>query len=533
MIPTSPIVDMSNLSVRFAPESPAVVNQVSLRLAPGQTLGLVGESGSGKSVTALALMGLLPFSAKCTADRLSLAGADILNAPPKTLRSLRGNTAAMVFQEPLSALNPLHTIERQITEPLLWHTGLSGTKARRKALELLEMVGIRDPGAKLNAYPHQLSGGQRQRVMIAMAVSTSPQVLIADEPTTALDVTVQQQILALLKRLQQEMHMALILISHDLAMVKDITGTTAVMHKGAVVEYRSTLELWEDAQHPYTQALLAAEPRGTPPAVPETAPEILTVDRLRVWFALKKGVLKRTQGYVKAVDGIGLTLRQGQALGIVGESGSGKTTLGLALVRLIASEGRIHFAGQRLDALKSADLRPLRKRLQIIFQDPFGSLNPRLNTTAIISEGLAVHEHLSEAERDQRVVEIMRLVGLDPALRYRYPHEFSGGQRQRIAIARALILNPEVLVLDEPTSSLDRSIQSQILELLRRLQQKLGISYIFISHDLKLVKALCHNILVMDEGCCVEQGPTATVLGAPQSKSTVRLVQAAFGTALN
>ena len=533
MTSNTAIVDIRNLSVRFDPDSPAAVNQVSLRLAPGQTLGLVGESGSGKSVTALALMGLLPVSAQCTAERLRLAGVDIKNAPRKTLRNLRGNTAAMVFQEPLSALNPLHSIERQITEPLQWHAGLSGAKARSKALELLDLVGITEPSTKLSAYPHQLSGGQRQRVMIAMAVSTSPQVLIADEPTTALDVTVQRQILALLKRLQQEMHMALILISHDLSMVKDITSTTAVMHKGTVVEYRSTAKLWEDAQHPYTQALLAAEPQGTPLPVPETAPTILTVDDLRVWFALKKGIFKRTQGHVKAVDGVDLALQKGQAIGIVGESGSGKTTLGLALVRLIASQGRIQFAGQRLDVLKSADLRALRQRLQIIFQDPFGSLNPRLNTTAIISEGLAVHEHLSEAERDARVAEIMRLVGLDPALRFRYPHEFSGGQRQRIAIARALILNPEVLVLDEPTSSLDRSIQSQILELLRDLQYTFGISYIFISHDLKLVKALCHSILVMHKGRCVEQGPTATVLGAPQSRSTRQLVQAAFGSTLS
>ncbi len=525
------IVEIKNLCVWFPGDQEPAVNGVSLSLEAGQTLGLVGESGSGKSVTALALMGLLPPAARCTAERLELNATDILRANAKTVRALRGNTAAMVFQEPLSALNPLHTIERQIIEPLQWHTGLSGANARKKAIELLEMVEIKEPAAKLTTYPHQLSGGQRQRVMIAMALSTSPRLLIADEPTTALDVTVQRQILDLLQRLQHNFDMALMLISHDLAMIKNVTADTAVMKQGRLVENRPTAELWAEPHHPYTSALINAEPHGAPVPTSATAPILLDAAGLRVWFPIKKGVFKRTVGHVKAVDGVDLRVRQGHAVGIVGESGSGKTTLGMALLRLAHSRGQILFDGQRIDSLRSSQLRFLRRRLQIIFQDPFGSLNPRLDTTAIIAEGLKVHESLGESDRIQRVVQTMELVGLDPAWRHRYPHEFSGGQRQRLAIARALILRPSLVVLDEPTSSLDRSIQSQILVLLRRLQKELGLSYLFISHDLKLVRALCHEVLVMHGGSCVEHGATEAVLSDPQAPSTRRLVSAAFGEA--
>ncbi|MBD8683816.1 ABC transporter ATP-binding protein [Pseudomonas sp. CFBP 13719] len=524
------LIEVRDLAVEFvAGESrQRVVEHISFDIRRGETLALVGESGSGKSVTAHSILRLLPYPlAQHPSGTIVYNGRDLLTLPEKQLRHIRGNRIAMIFQEPMSSLNPLHNIGKQIGEVLALHKGLTGAAAARRTLELLELVGIGEPHKRLKALPHELSGGQRQRVMIAMALANEPELLIADEPTTALDVTVQLKILELLKDLQARLGMALLLISHDLNLVKRIAHRVCVMQRGRIVEQATCEELFRAPQHPYTQVLLGAEPSGEPAATRVGEP-MLSVDDLRVWFPIKKGLLGRTVDHVKAVDGIQFTLPRGQTLGIVGESGSGKSTLGLAIMRLIASRGSIQFQGTALDGLAQQQVRPLRKQMQVVFQDPFGSLSPRMSVSQIVGEGLRIHKIGNEAEQEQAIIAALEEVGLDPQTRHRYPHEFSGGQRQRIAIARALVLKPALILLDEPTSALDRTVQRQVVELLRSLQLKYNLTYLFISHDLAVVKALSHQLMVIRHGQVVEQGAARAIFAAPQHPYTQQLLEAAF-----
>ena len=524
------LIEVRDLAVEFVSgdQRQRVVEGVSFDIRKGETLALVGESGSGKSVTAHSIMRLLPYPiASHPAGSINYAGQDLLHMSEAKLRGIRGNRIAMVFQEPMTSLNPLHSIEKQINEVLRLHKGLSGKAATARTLELLDLVGIPEPRKRLKAYPHELSGGQRQRVMIAMALANEPQLLIADEPTTALDVTVQLKILELLKDLQARLGMALLLISHDLNLVRRIAHRVCVMQRGKIVEQASCAELFRAPQHPYTQELLGAEPRGEPAANAPGA-TMLSVEDLRVWFPIKKGLLRRTVDYVKAVDGINFSLPQGQTLGIVGESGSGKSTLGLAILRLIGSQGAINFRGEALQGLSQHAIRPFRRQMQVVFQDPYGSLSPRMSVSQIVGEGLQIHGMGTEAEQEQAIIDALLEVGLDPATRHRYPHEFSGGQRQRIAIARALVLKPQLILLDEPTSALDRTVQRQVVELLRSLQSKYNLTYLFISHDLAVVRALSHQLMVVKQGQVIEQGPAEQIFAAPQQTYTRQLLEAAF-----
>ena len=528
---SAPLLQVENLSVEFATEHGQVpaVRGVSFDIAPGQTVALVGESGSGKSVTALSVLRLLPYpAASHPTGRILFDGQDLLHIDDRAIRGVRGNAISMIFQEPMSSLNPLHTVERQVSEALVLHRGMRRAAARARTIELLSEVGIPDPVSRLDDFPHQLSGGQRQRVMIAMALANEPQLLIADEPTTALDVTIQAQILELLMTLQKKRGMAILFITHDLQIVRRMAEITHVMTEGKIVESGPTETVFANPQHAYTKKLLAAEPKGEPPATSEAEP-IVAAEKLRVWFPIKRGFLRRTVGHIKAVDDVDISIRRGETLGVVGESGSGKTTLGRALLRLIGSEGRIVYLGRDIERLSWGAMRPLRKDLQIVFQDPFGSLSPRMSIAEIIAEGLAVHApQLTPAERDARVVRALGEVGLDPDARFRYPHEFSGGQRQRIAIARAMVLEPKFVVLDEPTSALDMSVQAQVVDLLRELQRRHGLTYLFISHDLRVVRALANQLMVMRNGKVVEHGPAAQIFADPQSDYTRALMAAAF-----
>ena len=525
---SAPLLEVRDLSVAFG--ATVAVRQVSFTLHRGETLALVGESGSGKSVSALSLLQLLPYPhARHPGGSIRLRGEELLGAAPARLREIRGNQIAMVFQEPMTSLNPLHSIEKQIGETLLLHKGLSGTQLRARIVELLELVGLPDAAQRLNALPHELSGGQRQRVMIAMALANDPDLLIADEPTTALDVTIQAQILKLLKELQARLGMAILFITHDLSIVRKMADRVCVMQAGGIVETGPVAGIFAHPQHPYTRQLLAAEPKGDPLLAVDDAPEVMAGDALKVWFPLKRTLFGRVTEYVKAVDGVSVRVREGQTLGIVGESGSGKTTLGLALLRLLSSEGAIRFAGRRIDDLPGKTLRPLRQAMQIVFQDPYGSLSPRLSVGEIVEEGLRVHGLAGDRKsRRARIAQALEEVGLDPATQDRYPHEFSGGQRQRIAIARALALQPRLLILDEPTSALDVSVQAQIVDLLRDLQRRHRLAYIFISHDLRVVRALAHHLLVMKNGRVVEEGPAQQVFARPQHSYTQALLAAAL-----
>ncbi|MGV6874408.1 ABC transporter ATP-binding protein [Pseudochelatococcus sp. B33] len=531
---STPLLSVKNLAVNFRQDGREIkaVRGVSFDLAAGETLALVGESGSGKSVTALSVLKLLNYPAAYhPSGEVLFKGRDLLPATEDELRRVRGNDITMVFQEPMTSLNPLHVISRQIGEILSLHKGITGQAARRRTLELLELVGIRDAKSRLDAYPHQLSGGQRQRVMIAMALANEPDLLIADEPTTALDVTVQAQILDLLAELKARLNMSLLFITHDLGIVRKIADRVCVMTGGEIVETGPVAEVFDHPQHAYTKKLLAAEPKGEPRPVAADAPVVMEAGPVKVWFPIKTGLFRRTTGHVKAVDGVSLTVREGETVGIVGESGSGKTTLGLALLRLIRSEGPIVFLGQRIDGLKRKAVKPLRRSMQIVFQDPYGSLSPRLSVAEIVAEGLGVqHGRLSEDERRERVARALADVGLDPASMDRYPHEFSGGQRQRIAIARAVVLEPRFIVLDEPTSALDMSVQAQIVDLLRELQGTRKLAYLFISHDLKVVRALSNTVIVMQNGQVVEQGPARSLFADPQTEYTRTLFKAAFST---
>jgi microcin C transport system ATP-binding protein len=529
--PAAPLLEVRDLSVAFAQGGKAqmVVDRVSFTLDKGDALALVGESGSGKSVTALSLVRLLPYpAASHPSGEILFKGKDVLKMSDAELRALRGAGMTMVFQEPMTSLNPLHTIERQVGEIIALHGGRSAA-IRAQVVALLTEVGIVDPASRLGAYPHQLSGGQRQRVMIAMALANRPDLFIADEPTTALDVTVQAQILKLLADLQAKRGMAMLFITHDLGIVRKIAKNVAVMQRGRVVEAGPVARVFADPQHPYTKALLAAEPKGDPPPPDLSAPIVMSAEDVKVWFPIKRGFLRKTVGHVKAVDGVSVLVRAGETVGVVGESGSGKTTLGLAILRLIRSEGPIVYCGKRIDALGSKDMRPLRRDMQIVFQDPFGSLSPRLSVAEIVEEGLiAQRVKMNAAERREAVARALADTGLDPASMDRYPHEFSGGQRQRIAIARAMALDPKFIVLDEPTSALDMSVQAQIVDLLRHLQQRRSLAYLFISHDLKVVRALASEIIVMRHGKVVESGSAAQVFAAPQSDYTKALFAAAF-----
>ncbi|MER9873284.1 MULTISPECIES: ABC transporter ATP-binding protein [unclassified Mesorhizobium] len=529
---TPPLLSVQDLSVAFTQggSQSVAVDHISFDLAKGETVALVGESGSGKSVTALSVLKLLPYpTASHPSGKILFLGADLLAADERDLRRVRGNKITMIFQEPMTSLNPLHTIEQQIVEVLKLHQGLGDRNAKARTLELLHEVGIREPEKRLDAYPHQLSGGQRQRVMIAMALANEPELLIADEPTTALDVTVQAQILELLAGLKSRKNMSMLFITHDLGIVRKIADRVCVMTKGKIVETGPTKEIFANPQHAYTRHLLAAEPKGKPPAANQAAKPVMVGKDVKVWFPIKKGFFRRTVDNVKAVDGIDVTVRAGQTLGVVGESGSGKTTLGLALARMISSTGTIQFNGRGIDQLSFSEMRPLRRELQIVFQDPFGSLSPRMSVAEIIEEGLKIHEpKLSPDARDERVVDVLKEVGLDPATRNRYPHEFSGGQRQRVAIARAMVLNPRFVMLDEPTSALDMSVQAQVVDLLRSLQAKHDLAYLFISHDLRVIRALANEVIVMRNGRIVEAGPSEQIFGNPRTDYTKALISAAF-----
>ncbi len=526
------MLEVRNLSVNFlqGDEVTEAVKQISFSIKKGETLALVGESGSGKSVSALSILKLLPYpAAEHPGGSVIFNGTDLLTGSEADLRAVRGNKITMIFQEPMTSLNPLHTIERQVGEVLQLHQSMNPAQARVRTLELLDQVGIHDAGERLAAYPHQLSGGQRQRVMIAMALANRPDLLIADEPTTALDVTVQAQILKLLKDLQRDYGMAILMITHDLGIVRNFADKVCVMSKGEIIERGETASLFDNPQHDYTKMLLNAEPKGEPMPVNNDAPVVIEAKDLKVWFPIKKGFFRKTIGHVKAVNGIDVTVREGQTLGVVGESGSGKTTLGLAMLRLIQSEGKIIYLGQNIEQFNAKAMRPLRKDIQIVFQDPYGSLSPRMSVRQIVEEGLLIQEpDLTYEQREQRVVDILDEVGVDPATMERYPHEFSGGQRQRIAIARAVILNPKFIMLDEPTSALDMSVQAQIVELLLKLQKRHSLSYIFISHDLRVVRALANHVIVMRAGNVVEYGEAKQIFDSPQEDYTKALLAAAL-----
>ncbi|WP_322889818.1 MULTISPECIES: ABC transporter ATP-binding protein [unclassified Yoonia] len=526
---TKPILDVRDLRVAFRQDGATThaVRGVSFQISRGETLAIVGESGSGKSVTALSTVQLLGDSA-VMAGSITYNGVEMVGAAEPALRRVRGNDISFIFQEPMTSLNPLHTLEKQLAESIELHQGLRGPAVRTRIIELLTRVGIRDPETRLGAYPHQLSGGQRQRVMIAMALANGPELLIADEPTTALDVTIQAQILDLLADLKERDGMSMLFITHDLTIVRKIADRVCVMKNGEIVEEGPTTDLFANPRHPYTQTLLAAESTGVPAPVPADAATVLETDAARIWFPITAGLLKRTVGHIKAVNSATLSLREGETLGIVGESGSGKTTLALAVMRLIRSQGRISFMGRDIHTLTQRQMRPLRSEMQIVFQDPYGSLSPRMTVEQIIAEGLGVHGVDPGRNRRDMVAEIMTEVGLDPAMMDRYPHEFSGGQRQRIAIARAMILRPRLLVLDEPTSALDMTVQVQIVHLLRELQQKHRLAYLFISHDLKVVRALSHKVMVMKQGDVVEAGDADAIFDAPQDPYTRQLMAAAF-----
>ena len=527
------LLDITSLSVQFRGEEETVdaVAGITYKLMEGQTVALVGESGSGKSVSALSILQLLPYpqAHHPQGSSIKYRGKEIIGADDATMRDIRGNKISIIFQEPMTSLNPLHTIEKQINEVLFVHKGMSKIEARKRTLELLKLVGIKDPAGRLKSYPHELSGGQRQRVMIAMALANEPDLLIADEPTTALDVTIQAQILELLKELQEKLGMSILLITHDLGIVRKMADRVCVMKEGQIVEQGPTEKIFSQPEHPYTQKLLAAEPQGKPVETNSDAPEIMACEDIKVHFPVKRGLLRRTVSHIKAVDGISLTLQQGHTIGIVGESGSGKTTLGLALLRLISSKGAIRFDGKSIANTKGSQLRSLRQEMQIVFQDPYGSLSPRLSIGQIIEEGLKVHGLGGNAkEREALIIEALNEVGLNPENRHRYPHEFSGGQRQRVAIARAMVLKPRFLVLDEPTSALDMSVQAQIVDLLRDLQVKHKLTYLFISHDLKVVRTLADNVIVMKDGKAVETGTAKEIFEAPKTAYTQALIKAAF-----
>ncbi|MGA8613538.1 MAG: ABC transporter ATP-binding protein [Xanthobacteraceae bacterium] len=527
-----PLLSIRDLSVAFARggRETLAVDRVSFDIGKGETLALVGESGSGKSVTSLSILKLLPYpSARHPSGEIHFKDQELLRLSERDMRRVRGDDITIIFQEPMTSLNPLHTIEKQIAEILLLHRGLTGEAARARSIEVLGQVGIPDPQSRLKAYPHQLSGGQRQRVMIAMALANEPDLLIADEPTTALDVTVQAQIIALLKDIQKRLGMSLLFITHDLGIVRKIAQRVCVMKEGRIVEQGDVERVFTAPEHPYTRALLAAEPKPDPAPPQPTAPMVLEAVDLKVWFPIKRGVLRKVVGHIKAVDGVSLALRKGETLGVVGESGSGKTTLGLALLRLISSEGPIIFMGNPLQGLRFKQMRPFRRDMQIVFQDPYGSLSPRLSVADIIKEGLNVHHPgMPERERDERVVRALTDVGLDPDTRFRFPHEFSGGQRQRIAVARAIVLEPTFIVLDEPTSALDMLIQSQMVDLFRDLQKRRNLTYLFISHDLRVVAALASRLLVMRAGKVVEAGNAAELFQKPKTDYTRALFAAAF-----
>ncbi len=527
-----PLLSIRDLSVAFAQggRETLAVDHVSFDIGRGETVALVGESGSGKSVTALSILKLLPYpSAQHPSGKIHFKDQELLRMSERDMRRVRGDDITIIFQEPMTSLNPLHTIEKQIGEILLLHRGLTGEAAHARTVEVLGQVGIPDPQSRLKAYPHQLSGGQRQRVMIAMALANEPDLLIADEPTTALDVTVQAQIIALLKDIQKRLGMSLLFITHDLGIVRKIARRVCVMKEGRIVEQGDVERVFATPEHPYTRALLAAEPKPDPAPPQPTAPMVLQADDLKVWFPIKRGVLRKVVGHIKAVDGVSVALRKGETLGVVGESGSGKTTLGLALLRLISSEGPIIFMGNPLQGLRFKQMRPFRRDMQIVFQDPYGSLSPRLSVADIIAEGLNVHQpDMPERERDERVVRALTDVGLDPRTRFRFPHEFSGGQRQRIAVARAIVLEPTFIVLDEPTSALDMLIQSQMVDLLRDLQKRRDLTYLFISHDLRVVAALASRLLVMRAGKVVETGNAAELFQKPKTDYTRALFAAAF-----
>ena len=528
----SPLLSVDDLSVRF--KTPGghfdAVKHISFSVEKGQTVALVGESGSGKSVTALSVLQLLPYPlAGHPNGSIKFNGEELIGQSEKKLRAIRGSQIGMIFQEPLSSLNPLHTIERQIAEVILLHSKLSKTATRDRVKELLDLVGLPKMKERLNAYPHQLSGGQRQRVMIAMALANDPELLIADEPTTALDVTIQAQILELLDDLKKRLGMSLLIITHDLKIVEKMADKVCVMKNGEIVEQKEKTELFQNPEHDYTRMLLAAQPKGNSSPANNNAPVILEAKNLKVWFPGKKNFFGKAQSFVKAVDDVSFSLREQHTLGIVGESGSGKTTLGLAILKLLSSEGSILFEGNDITKIGGDDLRALRAQMQIVFQDPYGSLSPRLSVSQIIGEGLEVHrKDLTPAQREELVIQALKDVRLDPETRHRYPHEFSGGQRQRISIARALVLHPKLLVLDEPTSALDVSVQAQIVDLLRDLQEKYKLSYIFISHDLRVVKALAHEVLVMKDGRQVEHGPTVEIFDNPKTDYTRALMEAAL-----
>jgi len=526
------LAEISNLSVDFnaGGATTHAVRTISFDVKKGETVALVGESGSGKSVTALSMTRLLPYpAASHPTGQIFFKGRDVLDMSDAEVRQLRGNDIGMIFQEPMSSLNPLHLVGRQVSEVIKLHRGMSDAQTRDLTIDLLAKAGIPDPEHRMQSYPHQLSGGQRQRIMIAMALANDPDMLIADEPTTALDVTIQAQILALLKQLQKDMNMAMLLITHDLSIVRKMAERVCVMRYGEIVEHGTVEEIFANPQHDYTKHLIASEPKGSPPPANASAPVVMEADDLRVWYPIKRGLLKRTVDHVKAVDGLSLKLREGHTLGVVGESGSGKTTLGLALLRLISSRGRIAYVGKRLDGLKSKEMRPLRKHMQIVFQDPYGSLSPRLSVSQIIEEGLIIQDpKMDPSERRERVSVAMNEVGLDPATQDRYPHEFSGGQRQRVAIARAMVLEPKFVMLDEPTSALDVSVQAQIVDLLRTLQKRHDLAYLFISHDLRVVRALANEVIVMKDGKVVEEGPADNIFDQPQTDYTRALIAAAF-----
>ena len=532
---SQPLLSVRDLSVAFAQggRETVAVDRISFDIAKGETVALVGESGSGKSVSALSVLKLLPYPpASHPSGQILFDGDDLLGKDEKALRKVRGNRITMIFQEPMTSLNPLHTIQQQIVEVLELHRGMGGAAARARTLELLHEVGIREPEKRLGAYPHQLSGGQRQRVMIAMALANEPELLIADEPTTALDVTVQAQILELLAELKAKKGMSMLFITHDLGIVRRISDRVCVMNKGKIVETGPTKDIFANPQHEYTRHLLAAEPKGRPPEPDPAAPEVMRGRDVKVWFPIRQGFFRRTVDHVKAVDGIDITVRAGETIGVVGESGSGKTTLGLALTRMISSQGEIDFTGRKISDLSFKGMRPLRREIQIVFQDPFGSLSPRMSVSEIIEEGLKVHQpRLSDDQRDATVVAVLKEVGLDPATRHRYPHEFSGGQRQRIAIARAMVLKPRFVMLDEPTSALDMSVQAQVVDLLRDLQKAHNLAYLFISHDLKVVRALANHVIVMRNGKVVESGTSQQIFTRPQTDYTRALIAAAFDIA--